>query len=163
MIGWLLMCVVAGVHCLAVASGELVIVETPSEKQLYYEEPSMQKFSKPTGVLLAMHGCGHSARDFWTSSETCPGCYGLPIGLTTTKEALSRGYVFASFSSSGPNGCWSKYADLMALHEVMDLLRIKFPRLPLYLYGVSSGTHPPLPPSLATLIAHCVVANALSR
>lgn len=46
-------------------------------------------------MVLLIHGCAHSARNFWPESEACRECRGLPEQLSHTLQAMRRGYAGA--------------------------------------------------------------------
>jgi len=119
----------------SVDAGQLYTTTTPSHSTVYYEQPA----GTPKGVVLALHGCDHGAEDFWNRSSSCLGCHGLPVGLTTSAYIVKNGYIFASFSTSSLNGCWSSISDGLHFGEVVQLLNKKF-SVPLFVYGISIGT-----------------------
>jgi hypothetical protein len=116
-------------------AGKLLTLKSPSMNTLYYEEPA----STPKGIVLTMHGCNHGAQDFWNLSDSCPYCYGLPVGLTTRTYITQRGFIFASFTTTSMSGCWSSISDETQMNEMMQLIQVKFGAMNVFLYGISAG------------------------
>lgn len=72
--------------------------------EFVYEVPS----GTVKGVVLLLHGCSHSATDFWHSSEGCRDCIGLPEEVRVRQAGLARGYIAVAVSSSNRKGkCFS--------------------------------------------------------
>ena len=75
--------------------------------------------TKPKGALLALHGCHHSAKDFFATNTKCTQCRGLAQEMAITRTALNRGYVVLAISSLGT--CWSKDIDAPRVQAVLDV------------------------------------------
>lgn len=110
-------------------------------------------FQRPTGTLvgtvLMLHGCSHSATDFFPPGEQCAQCIGLPEELRMTRIALERGYgVIAVSSTNRVRKCWSTHPEASdgpdydrvstALREA-EARKVYSPHLPLFAVGISSG------------------------
>ena len=54
--------------CLQTVEGHEVMLELPGSL------PNTE--GRATGVLVLLHGCSHSAGDFWAPSEACRQCLG---------------------------------------------------------------------------------------
>ena len=90
------------------------------------------------GTVLALHGCSHDARD-WFSSDQCSECHGLAQELQITNAALDAGYALLAVSSMGH--CWSQ-EDVPRLASALDTYHEAnrgMTRQPLYVFGASSG------------------------
>ena len=90
------------------------------------------------GTVLALHGCSHDARD-WFSSDQCSECRGLAQELQITNAALDAGYALLAVSSMGH--CWSQ-EDVPRLASALDTYHEAnrgMTRQPLYVFGASSG------------------------
>ena len=53
-----------------------------------------------SGLLILLHGCSHSATDFWPAGEHCEDCIGLPVEKTIVAKTLSEGLAVVAMSSS---------------------------------------------------------------
>merc|ERR1712159_479337 len=95
--------------------------------------------TKPKGALLALHGCHHSAKDFFANNTKCTECRGLAQEMVITRTALNKGYVVIAISSFGT--CWSKDIDAPRVKAVLDVFfnDTALSHLPLYAFGASSG------------------------
>jgi len=95
--------------------------------------------TKPKGALLALHGCHHSAKDFFATNTKCSQCRGLAQEMAITRTALNRGYVVLAISSLGT--CWSKDIDAPRVQAVLDVFYndTALSDLPLFAFGASSG------------------------
>jgi len=95
--------------------------------------------TKPRGVLLALHGCKHSAKDFFANNTKCTECRGLAQEMAITRTALSRRFVVIAISSFGT--CWSRDVDGPRVNEVLETFFSDdaLKDLPLYAFGASSG------------------------
>ncbi len=95
--------------------------------------------TKPRGVLLALHGCKHSAKDFFANNTKCTECRGLAQEMAITRTALSRRFVVIAISSFGT--CWSRDVDGPRVDEVLETFFSDdaLKDLPLYAFGASSG------------------------
>ncbi|PSC72576.1 hypothetical protein C2E20_4286 [Micractinium conductrix] len=106
-------------------------------RDYYYQIPP-----SPRAVVLLIHGCAHSARNFWPESEACRECRGLPEQLSHTLQAMRRGYAVISVNSvDTKTGCWGFWEDCYDVRDLMlqFLKQHKLEQLPLYGMGVSSG------------------------
>lgn len=118
----------------------------------------------PVAALLALHGCSHSAGDFWPPSATCADCLGLPEEVLIRRAALRRAMVVVAVSSADRrSGCWDVRgaADSRALPKIVEavLRREGLTELPVYALGASSGGAmalllPREMPALRGVIAH---------
>ena len=116
--------------------------ETKGGVSFVWQEPPGT--SKPRGLLLLLHGCSHSATDFWPQGEHCKECIGLPVEKTIVAEALSRGLAVVAISSSNrEHKCWlPNGADMTGVVQTITDMRVlmKVPAMaPNFLFGVSSG------------------------
>ncbi|WIA33969.1 hypothetical protein OEZ86_007064 [Tetradesmus obliquus] len=104
----------------------------------------------PKGLLLAFHGCGHAATDWFPRSDSCKDCIGLPEEVAIARAALGRGYAVVALSSRDRSfsRCWAvphhRDAPSADIHSVSAVLAALLPReglggLPLYALGASSG------------------------
>jgi len=93
----------------------------------------------PKGALLVLHGCHHSARDWFANNTKCESCRGLAQEMSITRMALARGYVVIAVSSFGT--CWSESADVPRVEQVLNVFfnETALTNLPLYAFGASSG------------------------
>lgn len=92
------------------------------------------------GTVLALHGCSHSALDWFPRDESrCAQCRGLAQELKITNAALDAGYALLAVSSAG--NCWSR-DDVPRLALALDAYGAEHGasrRRPLYAFGASSG------------------------
>ena len=99
--------------------------------------------TKPRGLLFLLHGCSHSATDFWPAGEHCEDCIGLPVEKTIVARALSQGLAVVAMSSTNrEHKCWQPVEDMPGAVQVIHDMRLlmKVPKTaPNYLFGVSSG------------------------
>jgi pimeloyl-ACP methyl ester carboxylesterase len=92
----------------------------------------------PTGVLVLLHGCSHSAADFCPASAACPKCKGLPSEVTYVREGLRRGLtVVAVTSRDRVSGCWHGVRDVDRVRHVLEEEQLT--SLPFVAMGASSG------------------------
>lgn len=110
-------------------------------------------FQKPMntslGTVLMLHGCSHSATDFFPRGESCDTCIGLPEEMRMTRAALQRGYsVVAVSSTDRARKCWKTHPkaedgpdyDRVSAALIEAQSRGAYsPRLPLFAVGISSG------------------------
>ena len=95
--------------------------------------------TRSKGLILGLHGCGHSAKDFWPRSATCPDCLGLPIEMSIVEGALKRDWAFAAVSSvDRRRKCWDG-GDLKRLRAVVDYMTTKGVPRKVAAIGASSG------------------------
>lgn len=92
------------------------------------------------GTVLALHGCSHSALDWFPRDESrCPECRGLAQEQKITNAALDAGYALLAVSSAGH--CWSR-DDVPRLALALDAYGAEHGasrRRPMYAFGASSG------------------------
>ena len=92
------------------------------------------------GTVLALHGCSHSALDWFPRDESrCAECRGLAQELKITNAALDAGYALLAVSSAGH--CWSR-DDVPRLALALDAYGAEHGasrRRPMYAFGASSG------------------------
>lgn len=95
--------------------------------------------AQPEGALLVLHGCHHSAKDYFANNAKCTECKGLPQEMMITRTALNHGYVVIAISSFGT--CWSAEIDGPRVREVLKAFynETALSNLPLYAFGASSG------------------------
>jgi hypothetical protein len=95
--------------------------------------------AQPEGALLVLHGCHHSAKDYFANNAKCTECKGLPQEMMITRTALNHGYVVIAISSFGT--CWSAEIDGPRVGEVLKAFynETALSNLPLYAFGASSG------------------------
>lgn len=95
--------------------------------------------AQPEGALLVLHGCHHSAKDYFANNAKCTECKGLPQEMMVTRTALNHGYVVIAISSFGT--CWSAEIDGPRVGEVLKAFynETALSNLPLYAFGASSG------------------------
>lgn len=91
-----------------------------------------QKESTSQGTFVLLHGCGHSALDWFE----------LPEEKRITQAVLKRG--FAALVPNAPHrvgGCWHEHEDGMLLFQAVQLWLQKhgMEGKPLYAIGISSG------------------------
>jgi predicted esterase len=124
--------------------------DSPSHEHFGEAETVWQKPVAAVGVLLLLHGCSHSATDFFPASDSCPSCIGLPEELRITQAALHRNYAVIAISSSDRKNhkCWqtsfSHRGPSADIQNIKDVLEVWLPRegikdLPMYALGASSG------------------------
>lgn len=105
--------------------------------------------SQSRGTILLLHGCSHSATDYFPSGQDCPHCLGLPEPSRIAQMSLWRGLnVVAVSSTNRDRKCWHTNPETgegedydrvrTALHEA-NRRNAYFPNLPLYAVGGSSG------------------------
>ena len=122
----------------------------PTHEHFGEAETVWQKPEGAKGVLLLLHGCSHSAKDFFPASDACPSCMGLPEEIRITQTALSRQYAVIAISSNDRKNhkCWypsfSYRAPSEDIQNIKDVLEVWLPReslkdLPVYALGASSG------------------------
>ena len=112
--------------------------------QIVYQIPN--NATNLAGVLIVAHGCSHSATDWWRKSNTCPTCIGLPLEQSIVKMAVQKNMAVMAISSiDRVNKCWVYKHDRMRVIKAIRYIYTKVPssqegrKLPLYLFGVSSG------------------------
>ena len=103
----------------------------------------------PLGTVLFLHGCAHSATDFFPPASNCPQCIGLPEEVKMTRIALEKRYSVVAVSSTDRiRKCWrtdTQTFDGPDYERVNKALReagvrsLHSPRLPLFAVGISSG------------------------
>lgn len=113
--------------------------------ELVFQNPR----GKLRGTVLMLHGCSHSATDFFPSGESCPICIGLPEEIRMTTIALERGYsVIAVSSANRRRKCWATHpqaAQGSDYDRITTALREAQSRnaysshAPLFATGISSG------------------------
>ncbi|CAN8071991.1 unnamed protein product [Agarophyton chilense] len=108
-----------------------------------------QKVSNPRGTILLLHGCSHSATDWFPPSAFCRECIGLPEEMKIVYQSLLRGYsVLAVSSTNRKRKCWHTHPEARlgmdykridsALNAAKELTVYDAAR-PLFAVGVSSG------------------------
>lgn len=97
------------------------------------------------GLVLFVHGCGRSARDFWDAGPGCTICHGLPEEKKMVSETLHAKYIAVAVSSpSRGSECWdtqtAAHRDLVskAIEEWKNEVSLGRD-IPLFAYGLSSG------------------------
>ena len=94
------------------------------------------------GVVVLLHGCSHSAGDFYAQSPRCAECLGLPEERRIQAAALAAQLFTVSFSSSDrARKCWSPLSDGPRVAAALAALlrRHNASTLPLFALGASSG------------------------
>ena len=112
--------------------------------QIVYQIPTNAK--NLSGVLIVAHGCSHSATDWWRKSITCPTCIGLPLEQGIIRMAIHKNMAVMAISSiDRVNKCWVYKHDRMRVIKAIRYIYTKITtsvdgsKVPLYLFGVSSG------------------------
>ena len=127
---------------------EMVPLRGGGAVELVWQQPA-----RPArGVLLLLHGCSHSATDWWPRGSACDRCMGLPEEQKIVRAALVRGYVAVAVSSEdrAKSRCWriglpaitgQRSGDLGRVAEAVGSLlrRLGGADLPLFVLGASSG------------------------
>jgi hypothetical protein len=119
--------------------------ETLHGVHVLWEAPIGSKSAQ--GIFLVLHGCHHSATDFWLPSVACPECIGLPEEMAIVRMGLDRGLIVVAMSSQNrKSGCWKSHLDqipiTLALQELQQRWRSEEKRhtkLPIIAFGASSG------------------------
>lgn len=104
---------------------------------------------KQQGTVLLLHGCSHSATDWFPVSPGCQDCIGLPEEMRIAYISLLSGYSVISVSSTDRNRkCWATHPEARvgsdyervnsALLEAKNLGMYDSSK-PLFVLGVSSG------------------------
>eukprot|EP00977_Amphora_coffeiformis_P010746 scaffold2518_cov178-Amphora_coffeaeformis.AAC.5 len=120
---------------------------------LLWEAP--KGVTKVDGILVLLHGCHHSATDFWdnTNNDACRGeCLGLPEEKAIVEMGLERGMVVVALSSQNRKSkCWHPERDNEPVSKVLVELQQRWSKkstsksdansLPLIAFGASSGGH----------------------
>lgn len=123
----------------------------PIPNGIHYTHPDgttlvLQSVPNQNGALLLLHGCSHSATDFFPPTSTCPNCTGLPESLRITQLALSRRLsVIAVSSTNRLHKCWQVHtptAHVPDYDRIATALRVAAAHSissPLFVIGISSG------------------------
>ena len=97
------------------------------------------------GILVLLHGCSHSATDFFKKEDiednTCSTCLNLPAERNIIKIAQEKDLLPVAISSmNSKTKCWNHY-DLDFIDEaVTDVIKkTKMENKPVYFFGASSG------------------------
>jgi predicted esterase len=115
--------------------------------EVVWQMPAPAQQQPVAGVLLALHGCGHYAGDWFPRSPSCPRCLGLPEELIITRAALARRLAVVAISSLDRDysKCWDPNPtsdDAVAVERVLTELTRRAPSLagrPIFAFGASSG------------------------
>lgn len=107
------------------------------------------------GILVVLHGCHHSATDFWSNTEAaaaCQGdCLGLPEERAIVQTALQRGMTVVALSSQNRKSkCWKPHLDNKPVAKVLIELQqrwksdkneasLQHSLPPIIAFGASSG------------------------
>mmetsp|Transcript_3694 Transcript_3694/g.11029 ORF Transcript_3694/g.11029 Transcript_3694/m.11029 type:complete len:351 (+) Transcript_3694:222-1274(+) len=96
--------------------------------------------SQLSGIFVILHGCSHSALDFWPRSLSCPDCVGLPEEVLLVESLVKMRYFPLAVSST--RRCWSPGSrDLgriaAAINETVASKDLH--GIPLFVFGASSG------------------------
>ncbi|PXF46841.1 hypothetical protein BWQ96_03370 [Gracilariopsis chorda] len=104
---------------------------------------------KRQGTVLLIHGCSHSATDWFPASPGCRDCIGLPEEMRIVYISLLSGYSVVSVSSTDrKRKCWHTHpeARLGSDYQRVDSALLEAKNLgvhdsskPLFVLGVSSG------------------------
>lgn len=121
-----------------------IYTELDAKTRFVYQIPPTK--GALSGVLFVAHGCSHSGTDWWSKSESCPTCMGLPIEREIVKKAIESNMAIVALSSTNrEHKCWVHRHDKMAAVNVIKFMyeKVKTPvgskAPPLYLLGASSG------------------------
>ncbi|KAI0558194.1 hypothetical protein FGB62_228g013 [Gracilaria domingensis] len=108
-----------------------------------------QKAVNPRATILLLHGCSHSATDWFPPSEFCRECIGLPEEIRIAYQSLLQGYsVIAVSSTDRKRKCWRTHPRASTGHDyeriesalkVAKNLGVYDSVRPLVALGVSSG------------------------
>ena len=93
------------------------------------------------GIVLILHACTHSARDFWKRAPECPRCTGLAEEVALRRAIVAAGYGVVAFSSANrQSGCWAGRAEIPAAQKALAAARKRMPSARRVIaLGVSSG------------------------
>eukprot|EP00292_Cryptomonas_paramecium_P022742 CAMPEP_0113662952 /NCGR_PEP_ID=MMETSP0038_2-20120614/867_1 /TAXON_ID=2898 /ORGANISM="Cryptomonas paramecium" /LENGTH=194 /DNA_ID=CAMNT_0000577915 /DNA_START=44 /DNA_END=625 /DNA_ORIENTATION=- /assembly_acc=CAM_ASM_000170 len=77
--------------------------------ELIFQTPSSLGIdTESKGIILMLHGCIHSANNFFLQSSACPECLPMPAEYSLKEEALSHGFTVAAVNSiDRTHGCWN--------------------------------------------------------
>eukprot|EP00041_Stephanoeca_diplocostata_P023161 m.563392 g.563392 ORF g.563392 m.563392 type:complete len:318 (+) comp22231_c1_seq1:463-1416(+) len=131
-----------------IASSDTVERKTIAGVDVVIRIPGESKM--PRGIVLALHGCSHGARDWGTETE-CAGCIGLPEELQIARSCIEQDFIVVAPSSQGH--CWSHDYDGPMISEMLNDLLVDhrdWRKLPLLAFGASSGG------AMALLLSHYV-------
>ena len=114
-------------------------IETIWEGPAAENEKGELEATAPVGALLVLHGCHHSAKDWFANNTKCETCRGVAQEMSVTRTALNRGFVVIAVSAYGT--CWSKDIDAPRMEQVLNTFfnDTALSNLPLYAFGASSG------------------------
>lgn len=138
-------------HQLLTLNGSYIL--TPDSTEIVIQAPPLSSGSSPRGLVLLLHGCSHSATDFWPRSKYCETCTGLPEETKIVSELVRTGYTAMAVSSTDrrslgtANGvrCWKVRAsletpDYQRIETALKVAqRLRVNTSPLYVVGISSG------------------------
>ncbi len=93
------------------------------------------------GIVLILHACTHSARDFWKRAPECPRCTGLAEEVALRRAIVAAGFGVVAFSSANrQSGCWAGRAEIPAAQNALAAARSRMPSARRVIaLGVSSG------------------------
>lgn len=122
-----------------------VYVKAPDGTEMVIQSPD----GRSRGTILLLHGCSHSATDYFPPGKDCPQCLKLPESSKIAQMALWRGFNAVAVSSTDRDRkCWHTNSETgegedydrvrTALHEA-NRRNAYSPNLPLYVVGGSSG------------------------
>eukprot|EP00177_Eucheuma_denticulatum_P003967 GFKZ01007170.1.p1 GENE.GFKZ01007170.1~~GFKZ01007170.1.p1 ORF type:complete len:432 (-),score=39.81 GFKZ01007170.1:166-1356(-) len=122
-----------------------ILISAPDGTQAVLQRPHIT----PRGTILLLHGCSHSATDYFPPTAHCPACLGLPQNRRLADLALQWGYNVVAVSSTDravkcwrTNGTGAVGADYDRVRTALEYARVHGAYgagLPLYAVGGSSG------------------------
>lgn len=114
------------------------------DTRLIFQHPP---HNEAKGTVIFLHGCRHSAFDFFPRSDACTECVGLPEELRMVRQVLHRGLTAMAVSSTSGN-CWQTNEksptgdDYTRIATALDMAKeehIYDDTKPLFAVGISSG------------------------
>ena len=123
----------------AISASLLGVYENIKGIEAVYQIPKSPKL-----IVILLHGCSHSATDFFPKNEKCIHCIGLPIEVSIVTDLLTNKAIPLAISSHNrDHKCWSAVDDDPKLisESILYFMQhiVKDTTLPIYLFGASSG------------------------
>ena len=125
--------------------GVIYIKKKSEQSQIRLEYLYDPSFYSIRGILVLLHGCSHSATDFFKKEDVednaCSNCLNLPAEKNIIKIAKDKNLLPLAISSmNSKNKCWNHY-DLDFINEAVNdvIKRTKMDIKNVYVFGASSG------------------------
>ena len=123
----------------AISASLLGIYDNIKGIEAVYQLPKSPKL-----IVVLLHGCSHSATDFYPKNEKCINCIGLPVEVSIVTELLTNNAIPLAISSRNrDHKCWSVEEDDTKLisESILYFLQhiVRDTTLPIYIFGASSG------------------------